>query len=339
MDENMETRCLLQNRQGSGGDQGLLLPLSMRLDVPKFLGDNLDRWIFGITEYFSLLNTPDDQCLRIVGFNLEGATAEWFRWMSRNGLITTWNRFMESVKNCFGPSKYEDPQGALSKLLHLRTVEDYQREFEKLINRVMNILDSLLIFFYIFGLKLHLQRELLVSKPTTLGGTFSFARVTQTRLDDQAAPVAGTSAKTFGNNGGDDSKSLGLMITTEEVERIDIGDVHELMDNEGSHDFVQMNAEERMRLQAMVMDRLYQEVEGSLEEATWGWMSDSQSSYFPYHFEGKVIFKGVGNVMHWAADDGKKKRVKCYAQGSGRQKRKKVIGRGSGSLDSTRISC
>ncbi|GKC52414.1 ribonuclease H-like domain-containing protein, partial [Tanacetum coccineum] len=54
----------------------------------------------------------------------------------RNGLITTWDRFVESVKNRFGPSKYEDPQGALSKLLQLGTVEDYQWEFEKLMNRV-----------------------------------------------------------------------------------------------------------------------------------------------------------------------------------------------------------
>nr|GEV54877.1 zinc finger CCCH domain-containing protein 34-like [Tanacetum cinerariifolium] len=73
----------------------------------------------------------------------------------------------------------------------------------------------------------------------------------------------------------------------------------------------------------MVTGQLYQEVEGSLEEATWEWMSDSQLSYSPYHFEGKVIFEGVKNVMPWAADDGKKKRVKCYAQDSGRRKRKK----------------
>ncbi|GJW45274.1 retrotransposon-related protein, partial [Tanacetum coccineum] len=49
------------------------------------------------------------------------AAAEWFRWMSRNGLITTWDRFVKSVKNHFGLSKYEDPQGALSKLLQLVT--------------------------------------------------------------------------------------------------------------------------------------------------------------------------------------------------------------------------
>ncbi|GKB93705.1 ty3-gypsy retrotransposon protein, partial [Tanacetum coccineum] len=173
--ELQATRGLFQNRQGGGGDQGLLLPRSMRLDVPKFSGDDLYRWILSITEYFSLLNTPADQHLRIVGFNLKGVAAEWFQWMSRNGLITTWDKFVESVKSHFGPSKYEDPQGALSKLLQLGTVEDYQREFEKLMNRVTDIPDSLLISFYISGLKLNLKHELLVSRPTTLGDAFSLA--------------------------------------------------------------------------------------------------------------------------------------------------------------------
>ncbi|GJY23155.1 retrotransposon-related protein [Tanacetum coccineum] len=166
----------------------------MRLDVPKFSGVNPESWIFAINEYFSLLNTPADQRLRIVGFNLEGAVAEWFQLMTRNGLITTWARFEESVKNRFGPSKYEDPKGALSKLLQLGTVEDYQREFEKLMNRVTDIPDSLLFSFYISGFKLHLQRGLLVSKPTTLGDVFVLARTIEARFDDQAAPVAGTSA-------------------------------------------------------------------------------------------------------------------------------------------------
>ncbi|GKF13847.1 hypothetical protein Tco_0055309, partial [Tanacetum coccineum] len=33
--------------------------------------------------------TPVDQRLRVVGSNLEGDAAEWFRWMMRNNLITT----------------------------------------------------------------------------------------------------------------------------------------------------------------------------------------------------------------------------------------------------------
>ncbi|GKA84889.1 hypothetical protein Tco_0806543 [Tanacetum coccineum] len=91
-------------------------------------------------------------------------------------------RFKESVKNRFGPSKYEDPKGALSKLLQLGTVEDYQLEFEKLMNRVTDIPDSLLISFYISRLKLNLQHVLLVSRPTTLGDAFCLARIIEARF-------------------------------------------------------------------------------------------------------------------------------------------------------------
>ncbi|GKB89781.1 hypothetical protein Tco_0962053 [Tanacetum coccineum] len=69
------------------------------------------------------------------------------------------------------------------------------------------------------------------------------------------------------------------------------------------------------------------------------WMPDSQLANSPYHLEGKVNFEGVGNVTPWAADVVRRKRVKCYVQGSGRRKRKTGVGRGSRSPDSTRISC
>ncbi|GJZ42402.1 hypothetical protein Tco_0589288 [Tanacetum coccineum] len=109
--ELQETKGLVQARHGGGGDQGSLLPRSMRLDVPKFNGADLESWIFTINEYFTLLATPDEQRLRVVGFNLEGDAAEWFRWMTRNKLVTSWDGFLDSVRNRFGPSKYEDLQG------------------------------------------------------------------------------------------------------------------------------------------------------------------------------------------------------------------------------------
>nr|GEW38540.1 putative RNA-directed DNA polymerase, eukaryota, reverse transcriptase zinc-binding domain protein [Tanacetum cinerariifolium] len=110
-EELQATRGLLQVRHGGGGEPGL--PRSMRLDLPKFTGVDPESWLFSINEYFSLLNTPADKRLRIVGFNLEGER--------RNGL------------------------------------------------------------------KLSIQRELLVSKPTTLGDVFSLSRVTEAWLDDQTS--------------------------------------------------------------------------------------------------------------------------------------------------------
>nr|GEV46985.1 putative zinc finger, CCHC-type [Tanacetum cinerariifolium] len=64
------TKGLIQaGRYGGGGETVSPISRSMRLDVPKFLGTDPDR------------------------FNLEGDTAEWFRWMTRNNFITTWDGF------------------------------------------------------------------------------------------------------------------------------------------------------------------------------------------------------------------------------------------------------
>nr|GEY29933.1 hypothetical protein [Tanacetum cinerariifolium] len=137
----------------------------------------------------------------------------------------------ESVMNHFGPSKYEDPQGALSKLLQLDTVKEYQGEFEKLISRVMDIPDSLLILYYISGLKLHLQRELLVSKPTTLGDVFSLARIIEARFDDQAALVAGTLVGLEANKvvSGDDLEYSRLVTPTNDSESPNVAKVLNLV--------------------------------------------------------------------------------------------------------------
>ncbi|KAI3756929.1 hypothetical protein L6452_04461 [Arctium lappa] len=54
-------------------------------------------------------------------------------------------------------------------------------------NRVTNVSENLLISFYISGLTPAIQRELLISRPHTLGEAFALARITEARFSDQWA--------------------------------------------------------------------------------------------------------------------------------------------------------
>ncbi|GJR97625.1 retrotransposon protein, putative, ty1-copia subclass [Tanacetum coccineum] len=244
--------------------------------------------------------------IKIVGFNLEGVAVEWFQWMSQNGLITTWDRFMESVKSHFGSSKYKDPKGALSKLLQLGTLEDYQQEFEKLMNRVTDIPDSLLISFNISGLKLNLQHELLLSRPTTLGDAFSLARITEARLEVIAKKEHNIIEKA------DTTLSLPIEKVSPMVKGpLDARHVDEVRDK-----FAEFFKDKGS-------------VEKVLSATKLPKGGNSHSAYSLYHLQDKVNFEGMGNVTPWAAEVRRRTRVKCYVQGSGRWKRKKVIGGGS----------
>ncbi|GKB98160.1 reverse transcriptase [Tanacetum coccineum] len=85
---------------------------------------------------------------------------------------------------------YRNAEDTLSKLLQMGTVAEYQNEFEILINRVTGISQSLLKSFYISGLKLELQRELLRSRPTTLGEAFSLACIAEVHYEDDRPTIA-----------------------------------------------------------------------------------------------------------------------------------------------------
>ncbi|GKC43097.1 hypothetical protein Tco_1060819 [Tanacetum coccineum] len=74
-----------------------------------------------------------------------------------------------------------DAKYALSKLLQMGTVTEYQNEFEMLIKRVTTP-ESLLKSFYISRLKPDLQCLLLRTNPKTLDEAFSLARAAETRF-------------------------------------------------------------------------------------------------------------------------------------------------------------
>nr|GEY77139.1 hypothetical protein [Tanacetum cinerariifolium] len=175
-------------------------------------------------------------------------------------------------------------------------------------NHVTYISEALLISFYISGHKPHLQRELLVAKPTTRGEVFALARVTEARLVDQQSGATLTTTATsstgqakqatprfsvpkpnvvitsgygvinvpgsfcyswlkkvtiwdmMGEADAIDSMKTGhisilnSLIAHESPRSLKLwgtmgsGDVHVLIDNGSTHNFVQLNIVERLRL-------------------------------------------------------------------------------------------
>nr|GFB68623.1 retrotransposon Gag protein [Tanacetum cinerariifolium] len=79
-----------------------------------------------------------------------------------------------------------DAKDALSKLLQIGTVAEYDSKFVILTNRVTQISENLLKAFYISGHKPTLQCALLRSNPTTLSEAFSLARAMEARFVEDA---------------------------------------------------------------------------------------------------------------------------------------------------------
>ncbi|GJW42684.1 hypothetical protein Tco_0071483 [Tanacetum coccineum] len=208
----------------------------------------------------------------------------------RNGLITTWAKFEESVKNCFGPSKYEDPRGALLKLLQLGTVEDYQQEFKKLMNRNIKEKAYTTLSLPSKEASLVVKGPLDASEDTLLS---LLSKDPNFKIQEKAIEYV-------------------RVLNVAPLEVVFAGPVDEIRGK-----FAEFSEDKGCVEKVLSATKL---PEGG----------NSRSTYSLYHLEGKVIFEGVENVTPWAADGGRRKKVKCYVQGSRRRKRKKVNGCGSG---------
>lgn len=143
---NGREKPVVDNPEQSGTN---FKPHSMKLDLPRFDGTDAQGWIFRNQEYFEFYETPDAQRLRIAAFNMEGKASEWYQWLKTNKKLSTWQNFLQQVKERFGPSEFEDYTGQLAKLMQKGTVAEYQSEFESLMNKVNDMSEAVLLSIFI----------------------------------------------------------------------------------------------------------------------------------------------------------------------------------------------
>ncbi|GKD22384.1 hypothetical protein Tco_1224087 [Tanacetum coccineum] len=211
------------------------------------------------------------------------------------------------------------------------TVAEYQKEFEILVSRVTGKSESLLASIYTFGLKPALIRALLWSTPTTLGEAFVLARIAE-------AQVQHLEETTFHKSNKVEETEARFEAIAEKEQNI-----KEKVDTTLSLPSDEASPMVKGPLDASVDTLLFLQSEDpnfKIQENGVKYVRDLNVVPLEVVFTGPVdevssviedVFEinesnveGVGNITPWAAKVGRRKRVKCYVQGSERRKRKKV---------------
>ena len=82
---------------------------SVRLDFPRFKGDDPASWVYKSNQYFSFYQTPFDERLLMASFHMDGDALVWFQDNDENGVFATWEGFVDALLTRFGSTAYEDP--------------------------------------------------------------------------------------------------------------------------------------------------------------------------------------------------------------------------------------
>ncbi|KAJ8627671.1 hypothetical protein MRB53_020978 [Persea americana] len=161
----------------SFGTNGGIHTRSMKLEFPRFDGTNPSSWLFKAKQYFCYHQVPEDQWLTVASLNMEGDAMEWYQWYNDYSPGATWGQFVLAMDARFGPTKSEDFAGKLSKLRPTSAVLDYQREFQRLSNRVKGLSEPYLVNLYLSGLEDDIRIGVQKLSPTNLPNALSLARL------------------------------------------------------------------------------------------------------------------------------------------------------------------
>ena len=127
--------------------------------------------------------------MQLASFHLENVALQWYRWYTKFRGPLGWDEFTKAVLHRFGPTDYDDPSEALSRLKQTTSVTAYQESFEKLSHKVDHLPEKFLVGNFISGLKDEIRLDVRVKQPKNLSEAISVSHLIEERNQLQSKQV------------------------------------------------------------------------------------------------------------------------------------------------------
>ncbi|KAA8537020.1 hypothetical protein F0562_029498 [Nyssa sinensis] len=160
------------------------------------LQDSMGRLELGFADKFHQMEDTLNKLTEVLLSNKEGSNNntndrngdanQWWQWLRRaykeEGREVTWEIFEEELWARFRPTECEDFDEALSRVKHVGSLWDYQKEFERLGNRMQGWTQKALAGTFMGGLKPELVDDIRMFKSKLLKEAISLARMRDEQL-------------------------------------------------------------------------------------------------------------------------------------------------------------
>ena len=171
-----------------------------KLDFPRFNGTNLRAWLCKVEQFFSLDDIDYSQRVKVASIHFDGIAIEWHLSYirSRNHLpLPSWEEYVYALIDRFG-AEYADPMSELNLVKQNGLVDDYQKEFDRIMTRLV-LLPEYAISAFITGLKLEIGFTVKNHRSYSLPQAYQMARNTEAQVNAQLRLIK-SSMYTGGSN-------------------------------------------------------------------------------------------------------------------------------------------
>ena len=125
----------------------------MKLDFPRFSGEEPASWVYKANQYFRYYSTPIGEKLMVASFHMEGEALIWFQESEEIRVFCDWESLGQVMHVRFGTTAYDDPMETLTRLGQTTIVAVYNAQFEVLSNRIKGLSSPHKLSCFLSGLK------------------------------------------------------------------------------------------------------------------------------------------------------------------------------------------
>ncbi|XP_075660010.1 uncharacterized protein LOC142629848 [Castanea sativa] len=125
----------------------------MKLEFPRFCGEEPASWIYKANQYFKYYRIPKHEKLMMASFHMDGEALVWFQEGEDAGVFGNWEALVQALLIRFRSTTYDDPMEPLTRLRQTSIVAMYKGEFKVLSNRIKGLSPTHKLSCFLSGLK------------------------------------------------------------------------------------------------------------------------------------------------------------------------------------------
>ncbi|XP_035543565.1 uncharacterized protein LOC118347658 [Juglans regia] len=118
----------------------------------------------------------------MASYYMDGEALVWYQEALEGGQFRDWDTFARSLLIRFGPTAYDDPMEALTRLKQTGSIAIYQAQFEALSNRLRGLSDVHKLNCFLSGLKDEIRLPIRMFNPVSLSAAYTLAKIQEEYL-------------------------------------------------------------------------------------------------------------------------------------------------------------
>ncbi|XP_035542078.1 uncharacterized protein K02A2.6-like [Juglans regia] len=118
----------------------------------------------------------------MASYYMDGEALVWYQEALEGGQFRDWDTFARSLLIRFGPTAYDDPMEALTRLKQTGSIAAYQAQFKALSNRLRGLSDVHKLSCFLSGLKDEIRLPIRMFNPVSLSAAYALAKIQEEYL-------------------------------------------------------------------------------------------------------------------------------------------------------------